>query len=56
MGIGNETMLKAVQKASGRSKAQVRDELQKIGDLGALLQASKNSSKQMQSFFKVKVD
>jgi DNA ligase N terminus. len=51
IGIGNEILVKAIAKASGRSEKQIRDSNNQIGDLGKVAAQSKASQSTMDKFF-----
>jgi len=51
LGIGNEILVKAIAKASGRSEKQIRDSNNQIGDLGKVAAQSKASQSTMDKFF-----
>lgn len=56
--IGKEILVKSVARSCGMSEKQVRDQVNKVGDLGEVAQNSKASQKTMDAFFtkkKVKV-
>lgn len=43
--------MKSVARSCGMSEKQVRDQVNKVGDLGEVAQNSKSSQKTMDSFF-----
>jgi DNA ligase 1 len=49
--IGKEILVKSVARSCGMSEKQVRDQVNKLGDLGEVAQNSKASQKTMDSFF-----
>lgn len=52
--IGKEILVKSVARSCGMSDKQVRDQINKLGDLGEVAQNSKSSQKTMDSFFMTK--
>lgn len=53
-GIGHELLLKAVAKGCGKTPKQIRDQFQKEGDLGSVIQQGKSTQNTLGSFFKKK--
>lgn len=51
LGIGNEILVKSVAKISGRSEKQIRDSVNKIGDIGTVASESKATQSTINSFF-----
>ena len=49
--IGKEILVKSVARSCGMSEKQVRDQVNKVGDLGEVAQNSKATQKTMDSFF-----
>lgn len=49
--IGKEILVKSVARSCGMSEKQVRDQVNKCGDLGEVAQNSKATQKTMDSFF-----
>lgn len=50
-GIGNEILVKTVSKITGRSEKQIRDSVNKVGDLGTVAAESKATQSTISSFF-----
>lgn len=53
-GVGNEIIVNAVTQACGKSKASIREDVKKTGDLGTVAATSKGTTKSLTSFFKPK--
>mmetsp|Transcript_29278 Transcript_29278/g.52390 ORF Transcript_29278/g.52390 Transcript_29278/m.52390 type:complete len:608 (-) Transcript_29278:2357-4180(-) len=51
LGIGNETLFKAVAKATGLSEKQVKQQTNTLGDLGEVASTGKDKQKNLTSFF-----
>lgn len=51
LGIGNETLFKAVAKATGLSEKQVKTQTNSLGDLGDVACQGKDKQKNLTSFF-----
>lgn len=47
MGIGESILIKAVANATGRSTANIKKDMDKLGDLGLVAQNSKSNQKTM---------
>lgn len=52
IGVGNETTVKAISKATGCSEKQLREQAVKLGDLGKAAALNKSSQSTMDRFFK----
>ena len=51
LGIGNQILIKAISKSTGKSEKQIRDSFQVLGDLGDVAASAKSTQKTMDSYF-----
>ena len=50
LGIGNHTILKAMSSATGRDAKSIKDEINKVGDWGKVMEDSKAGQSKMETF------
>lgn len=55
LGVGNETMLKSCAHAAGSNRKAIKEEVDKIGDLGKVIEERKSKTQTVDSFFTKKV-
>ena len=51
LGVGNETMLKSCAYATGSTRAAIKEDVNKLGDLGKVIEERKSKTQTMDSFF-----
>ena len=55
LGVGNETMLKSCAHAAGSNRKTIKEEVDKVGDLGKVIEERKAKTQTVDSFFTKKV-
>ena len=55
LGVGNETMLKSCAHAAGSNRKAIKEEVDKVGDLGKVIEERKSKTQTVDSFFAKKV-